>query len=56
VTPSTTNTWQQFSVPVSTFTSNNPSLNLNTMYGLFEITAPEGTTFYVDYVRWSPSP
>ncbi len=56
VTPSTTNVWQQFSVPISTFVSNNPSLNLTQTYGLFEITAPEGATFYVDYVRWSPSP
>jgi hypothetical protein len=56
VTPSTTNAWQQFSVPISTFVSNNPSLNLTQTYGLFEVTAPEGTTFYIDYVRWSPSP
>ncbi len=54
--PSTTNAWQQLSVPLSTFTSNNPSLNLSSIYGLFLSTAQVPTTYYIDYVRWSPSP
>ncbi len=54
--PSTGGAWQQFSVPITTFTSSNPNLNLSVMYGLFLATAQVPTTFYVDFVRWSPSP
>jgi hypothetical protein len=49
---STTNTWKEFSLPISSFSG----VNLSQMYGLFEVTAESPGTFYIDYVRWSKTP
>ena len=46
--PSTSNVWQEITIPVSDFTG----INLSRVYGLFEITATAASTFYVDNVRW----
>jgi hypothetical protein len=49
---STTNTWKQFSLPISGFSG----LVLTNIYGLFEATASTPTTFYIDDVKWSLTP
>ncbi len=45
---STTGTWKEISVPLSSFNG----INLAQVYGLFRVTATNGTTFLVDDVRW----
>ena len=41
-----TESWQEITIPASQWS------NLESVYGLFMITAPQGSTFYVDFVRW----
>ncbi len=51
--PSTTNTWQERSLPISSFSG----IVLTNMYGLFEATVEStGAIFYIDNVRWSLTP
>ena len=45
----TTNTWKEFSIPISTFSG----VVLTNMYGLFEATTESAGIFYIDNVRWT---
>jgi hypothetical protein len=46
---STGSVWQEFVLPISSFTG----IDLTQVYSPFMITAESPTTFYVDYVRWT---
>ena len=46
---STGGVWEDKAIPVSLFSG----VNLSAVYGLFEATCTQGTTFYIDYVRWT---
>ncbi len=40
--------WQELEIPIHQFAG----VNLSQVFGLFEVTAEAGTTFYIDGVRW----